>query len=337
MSAWINYLNQAMGRAQDRAANQKLSGLLYTPGQMQTQEQAGPFLPGQDRPQVTAMSAPTGLLANNPQYGEFAAQAIQSPYGQQVMQGLLSQMNPQGQEPTQLMRHLSAAGYMPGTPEYQQAIKDYLMKAQTQINLGLQKPLGADASQWSNEKGEKPSPMMTMEEASAKGFTPKTTEELKTTLGAEQASPAMANMLQYGFGKQGEKSLFPPESAGLLDRATGGAQAWLKGATDSDKRLSLYAKNQKALVTGLARLVGQVGTLTDRDVDTVAGLFPTPGLTPEPIAKEQFRTIAKLLMGKGVPQEKLQKMGFPGWAFGQKDKSITEMSDEELRALINGQ
>ena len=51
-----------------------------------------------------------------------------------IVQGLLGMGT--GQKPTSLMQNLTAAGYKQGTPEYFQAMKDYLAKAQTQINMG---------------------------------------------------------------------------------------------------------------------------------------------------------------------------------------------------------
>lgn len=48
---------------------------------------------------------------------------------------LAKHMNPAVPKPTSAMQNLEAAGIRPGTPEYQQALRDYVNKPQTNINM----------------------------------------------------------------------------------------------------------------------------------------------------------------------------------------------------------
>ena len=176
------------------------------------------------------------------------------------------------------------------------------------------KPLGTQASNWMNDKGDTPDPAMSAPQASSAGFKPMNTTNIQNMQAAKMAGPIFGSMMKYGFGSGNQKSLFPSKDVSMGGRAVDAARSWLSGVTDSDLRISLYNSSKDAIVAGLARLAGNVGTLTDRDVATVKGLLPVAGMTPDPIAKEKFKQIGVLLMGKGVTKDMLSQMGFPSWA-----------------------
>jgi len=198
-----------------------------------------------------------------------------------------------------------------------------IKKPSTIVNVGKVKPIGSNAVKFINAKGENPSVLATLEEIQQGGFKPTTTDQRKSILSASEAAPLMGELINLSFGRGRQKSLFPSDTESFLSRMAGGISAKVASVTDSNQRIALYNKTKDALVTGLARLVGQVGTLTDTDVDTVAGLFPTIGMTPQAQAKAQFKQIATLLRGKGVPRTNLIAMGFPSWALESNIKRPT--------------
>lgn len=284
-----------------------------------------------------------GLLSGSPQLQQYVTGLLDAGMpgeANKVIGGLLTQ---QDADPTSLQRNLQSMGVMPGTEEYNQIMREYLLKPSTQVNIGDRKPLGKDVSNWRDAQGNAPDPRMTLNEAAAAGFRPVSTEQRKAEEGARQSAPAYGEMIKVGFGEDGEEPLFPPDDDSVFQRGGSTIEAWMKGVSDSDERLSLYKSSQDALVTGLARLVGQVGTLTDRDVDTVRALLPTPGRTPRGIAKAKFRQIGTLLKGQGLSDSQLKQFGFPDWALDSTEsegngdgKPLSEMTDEELQAIING-
>ena len=102
-------------------------------------------------------------------FGELASTQGQEARGHQGLMDILSRQTPT-QKPTGLMQNLAAAGYERGTPEYQQAVKDYLSKANTQINMGTKHITGAEAQMMRNDRQEMPPIGMSHEQAGAAGF-----------------------------------------------------------------------------------------------------------------------------------------------------------------------
>jgi len=232
---------------------------------------------------------------------------------------LIRDLMPSPTKPTGLMQNLAMAGVDFNTPEGKKIMLDAVMKPSTQVNLNQTKPLGAGAANWMNAAGQSPDPRLSVSEASAQGFRPTTAATRKDILSAGASVAPLGEMIKWGFGEEGKGGLFPSDKEGLIGRTGGGISSFIAGKGETDKATSLYNASQNALVTSLARLVGQVGTLTDRDVDTVRDLFPRAGFTPVSIAKAKFQSIATLLVGKGVPKKQLEDMGFPKWAFGEPD------------------
>ena len=313
-----------------------LEGMLGEPPQIVSEE--GPPAPGQKMTQLGVYESGTGMFSgvNDPERLRqlqnlklLASQAARiAPVAPQVAENVLGGLATALQntfqprqtiKPTSLIQNLIAAGYVPGTPEFQKKMMDILQKPQTQINMETKKPLGANAAKWRNEKGEQPNPMMTIEEATAAGFTPRSADELKSIMTGRQAAPLVGGLAAAAFGEGEDESLFPPITESPLERGVSGIQSWLAGKAQSDERLTLYSSLKDAFVSQMARLAGQVGTLTERDVDTVRGLFPVPGFTPEPIAKSQFRQIAAFLKSKGVPDDQLVSAGLPEWSISKPE------------------
>jgi len=311
---------------------QDLIGQAPSPQYQQMSEQGVPVEQYIQSKRPMDVRAGTGALETGQLDPQKLAQGLLAvPETQGIGAQMLRDLMPQPTKPTGVMQNLIAAGYIPDTPEYQQAMKDYLAKAQTQVNIGETKPLGAGAANWSNAAGGQPPATMTINQAVAAGYKPTTAGQRKDIQSASAAAAPLGQMIKFGFGDNGDGGLFPPDDTGLIGRMGGGVESYFKGKGDIDKATSLYNTSQSALVTGLARLVGQVGTLTDRDVDTVRSLFPTAGFTPQSVAKAKFKSIATLLLGKGVPAKKLEDLGFPEWAFDTK-----QMSDADLRAIAEG-
>lgn len=338
MSAFGNFMNiffPGVGRRrQEQALNDAYMRNLQALSPFTTQTVNQPFqttevYDEQDPLAQLQQNDPNALMSQITKQGLFSqpqaesfARLMANPQTAQFGQALLSQaMSPQGDQIEGQLKQFIQARQMGLIPE-NTGFLDFKKAGGTNINniMGNDKPIGNDAATWTNKRGERPSPMDTVMTATQKGFYPETADQRKSTQSATEAGPIFGGLIKYGFGEDDQKSLFPPASMGAGKRAVEGLKSWAAGVTDSDLRISLYDSSKNAVVTGLARLAGQVGNLTDRDVDTVANLLPTAGLTPEPVAREKFKQIGNLLKAKGVPDNILAEMGFPKWAIsGQID------------------
>lgn len=179
-------------------------------------------------------------------------------------------------------------------------------------------PIGTDAPKWRNADGQSPSPLMSPRDAVAAGFKPVTSGQVEAATQAGMYAPALGAMM--GFGGIGtDRSLFSPDGANLGDRAIAAASARIKAATSdpNSPELLSYTTFKDATLSGLARLVGQVGALTERDVQSVASLWPTPGLDTEGVAATKFRNIVTLLKTKGVGENYLKALGVPSQFLGE--------------------
>lgn len=230
---------------------------------------------------------------------------------------------------TTLAQNLQGAGLVPGTPEYQTAMREAVMKPQVSLDMSTQKALGADAVKWRNSAGEPPSPLLTVEQAASMGFTPRSNDEIKAIESTKQIAGTMGAMVDWGIGLEGD-SLFPPDNAGSLERMWGGVSSRWTAVTEDPNHPDLiqYTKTKDATLSALAKMVGQVGQLTDRDVNLVSGLWPKPGFTPRSVAIRQFKTMAKLLEGKGLSEKNLVAAGFPEWVFS--DEAPTQDAPDDL-------
>lgn len=159
-----------------RLAQQRVQGLLGQRPELYQGEMMGAPAQGQPAPQfarqpVMEGGEGRGLLGGKSTPAEFYGGLLTTPgyenMGSQGLQGLLATRAP---KPTSVMQNLSAAGYNQGTPEYQAAMKDYLTKAQTQINMGSKHITAADAQKMRNSKNEMPPIGMTYEDAGQAGF-----------------------------------------------------------------------------------------------------------------------------------------------------------------------
>ena len=297
---------------------------ILSENQFVTQPQMGPTQPGEYLGDITARQQGTGLLPE-PVAGAVAS-LIADPnsrgVGQATLQNLIDRAFPGAVKPSGRIAEYQQAkseGYLPKDENGKEmGFLEYLKLSRTPavtINQNLNKPLASDAKNWRDQQGKKPDPRFTVAEAVEEGFAPVTTEEQKSIEAAKASGPLIANLAEVAFGKEGEKSIFPPESASRTERLLSGAQAKISSIAEDDPRIGLYDRTKESFVSQLARLAGQVGTLTDRDVGLVRGLFPTAGFTPEPLARRQFTQIANLLLSKGVAKQQLLELGLPPWVF----------------------
>ena len=314
---------------------------ILTENQFVTQPQQGPTQTGQPLGDITARQQGTGLLPE-PVAGAVAS-LVANPQtrgvGQNTLQNLINRAFPGAVEPTGRIAEFQQAKankFIPADMSFLDYVKQVKTPAVT-INQNLNRPLGATAKDWRNAEGKKPSPVETVASATEKGFVPVTTDEQKSIMAGQAAGPLIANLAEVAFGKKGEKSIFPPEGTSTTDRLLSGATAKMESLSESNPRVVLYDRTKESFVSQLARLSGQVGTLTDRDVGLVRGLFPVAGFTPEPLAKKQFKQIANLLLSKGVTKEKLVELGLPDWVLDDAGGAIPieQMTDEQLQEIIN--
>jgi len=334
MGLIADYIKRGWEQEDREALQQQVQGIIGQAPSPQFQQMSQQGVPVEQYVAQSPMDvrAGTGAMTTGQlDVGQLARGLIGIPETQQIGAQMLRSAMPSPVKPTGLMQNIQAAGVDLQTPAGQKIMLDILKKPSTQVNLSQVKPLADKAANWTNDQGEQPDPRMSVTEAAQMGYRPTTAGQRKDIQAASAAVAPLGQMIKWGFGKDDKEGLFPPESTGLIGRVAGGASSYLAGKAGSDEATTLYQANQEALVTALARLVGQVGTLTDRDVDTVRGLFPTAGFTPRNIAKAKFKSIATLLLGKGVPAKQLEDMGFPEWAFEAK-----ELSDDDLRAIAEG-
>lgn len=250
-------------------------------------------------------------------------------YKQGKLTGLLSEydpmsaaglLNPQEKMPEGTVgQYLNAIKYglIDPTMTDLTAFSQMLKGPQTVVNVGENKIIGSDAPSWVNAQGKHPLATSTISEAVAQGYSPVSNDEMKSRQAGAESAPLVSELASLAFGSGGQKSIFPSDNDSLVSRLKmRGETAYGVGTQSPDyTRQMLYSRTKQAFVTQLARLSGQVGTLTDRDVELVAGMLPQEGFTPEGTAKEQFRQITNFLLSKGVPESQLKSLGLPSWAF----------------------
>jgi len=113
--------------------------------------------------------------------------------GAQGLQGMLGRQGT-GQKPTGIMQNLLAAGYTQDTPEYKQAMRDYISKPQTQINMGTKAIPVTDLMKMRMPDGSRPPVGMTPDQALQAGVT------LKKDVSADSASKlAMLDTARQGM------------------------------------------------------------------------------------------------------------------------------------------
>jgi len=219
-------------------------------------------------------------------------------------------------EPTTLAQNLRLAGVDTSTPEGQQFVQDILLKPQTQVSIGENKPLGASAVNYRNAQGEPASAMDTVASATARGYKPVSAEQLKNIQTAQATAPTVAGISNIAFGGKGQKSLFPTGKKSFMDRISSGLSAQSANVMQTDPRIVSYYSMKNAMISNIARIGGQTGVLTDPDVARMESLFPSPGFTPETVAREQFKTMASMLLSKGMTKDQLKQAGMADWMLG---------------------
>ena len=78
-------------------------------------------------------------------------------------------------------------------------------------------------------------------------------------------------------------------------------------------------------LSGLSRIGGETGVLTDQDVGRVAGMWPTAGWTPKATADRQFKNIIGFLRSKGMTDAQIADAGFPEDLLAMDDSAYNAM------------
>jgi len=233
----------------------------------------------------------------------------------QQVAGLLKA--PAQQKPTSLMQNIAAAGYQPGTPGYQQAVKDYLVKPNTQINLGAKNITAADAQQMRNDKGQMPSIGMNWEQAGQAGFRfinkqeEEKAGEQKEIIGSmEQSLTTYKGLLK----KQGAMN--------VLDMFT--------NPSDYNKLSAAYGQLQLEY-----KELAKLGVLAGPDMDLIERVMIDP-MSMRANAAQYFSDKDTLYKQLDVVEDKLNAARSRAEArFGKnwRQNSIRNVSDDELRRI----
>ena len=239
----------------------------------------------------------TAFKAEQPTSGVRELQAIMSPMGQEL---------------------LARAGL---------SAKEYLRRAATSITNKVGKPgtpaepiKAEDQYQWVNKDGtsladenikraEQGLPYIgTSEAAFSAGYSPRGTK------GSEEQKTLATTA--YGLGRINDlqKSIYEKTTSGedsyasrFATGAKGSFEAFVGADTELANDVRIYNSRIGGMLTGLARMSGQVGTLTDRDVDAVADMLPVVVPTidkPFPdnptVASRKMEEVKQYLNSRGV-------------------------------------
>jgi len=202
-----------------------------------------------------------------------------------------------------------------------------IKKPSVVVKVGQLKPLGKNAASFINSEGKSALATDTINSATQKGFIPKTTDQLKSLSAGKAAGSAFKSIIENAFGDTPEDHIFAGDTESTFDRLKGLVKGKFETALQTNKRVSLYNKNKEAALSGLSKLKGNVGTLTDVDIDMVRGLWPDPRFTPITQAREQFKSMTELLQGMGVSKDALIGYGFKPWMFGNTENDVQGIKD----------
>lgn len=160
-----------------------------------------------------------------------------------------------------------------------------------------------------------------------------------STKGAQDRGDTASQAQAFGSLYELQRDIYNEyEGQGWGERWLTGAGGNFLGTVGADSKLGndikLWDDKSSAMLTGLARMVGQVGTLTEGDVEVVTGMLPQPYPTttspfpdnPE-VAKRKMADIERYLRSKGINvnwQETNPDSMFTG------EKNSTNTSEEEF-------
>lgn len=327
----FNY-NQAVGGGiQNATALAQLQGVLQNQ-QLQRQQ----FSQQQQQANTDWLRVSTGQILQNPELlpvmvqegvkrGILAPNIDPSQITMDDVKAINDRLNlgvQQEQKPTTLAQNVHLAGVDTSTPEGQQFVRDILLKPTTQINMGNTQPLGASAVNYRNDKGEPASAMDTVATATDKGYKPVSSDQLKNIQTAQATAPTVAGISNIAFGSKGKESLFPKGKVSFIDRLSSGMSAQSANFMQTNPRIVSYYSMKNSMISNIARIGGQTGVLTDPDVARMESLFPSPGFTPELVAREQFKTMASMLLSKGMTKDQLKQAGMAPWMLNELPKGI---------------
>lgn len=179
---------------------------------------------------------------------------------------------------------------------------------------------------------------MTQMEAHNNGYmyaTDKQVSDLKSVKGSLDTLGEMQNML---FGNDGIytklEALSSPDAADkLLASGAIGIASKGFGAEQWQRNVRQFNDLRDSYLSQLSRMAGQVGTLTDRDVDLVRGMFPV--LTPKwgqwipsdaEEARQRFISIRNYVKSKGVdPDSILGNINIPSNTSNTRVKTMDQL------------
>ena len=221
------------------------------------------------------------------------------------------------------MQNLAAAGYQQGTPQYQQAVKDYIQKPNTQINLGAKNITAQDAQQMRNDKDEMPPIGMNWKEAGDAGFRFINKQE-ETKAGEHQE---MIGSMQQSFDTYKD----------ILTKQ--GVMAPWKMMTDPEnynKLTAAYAQLQLEF-----KELAKLGVLTGPDMGLIESVMQDPTSIRSNTAA-YYSGKNPLINQLGIVGDKLataRKRAAEryGKNWRQKKRGLLDMSDAELRAIAGQQ
>lgn len=212
---------------------------------------------------------------------EAAARIFTDPMALSAYQAELPQLAqqlqfPQTAEGTTLAKNLQAAGLQPGTPEYQQAMMQAIMKPQVQIQQGQQVIKPAEAQQLVGPQGEKPPINMTWEQAQAAGFRYQSPAEQKEARTASEV-----------IGRVGDS----------LGRYRETLQKIGPQIVPSKEKLELQAAYTDLLME--SKELANLGALSGPDLDLIQKLLQDPtALTSQLLNYEDFKPQLDVIEGK---------------------------------------
>lgn len=320
------------GRGRREAALRDLQQSLYKPGEMTTQPMEGPLLAGQARPDITAQNEATGLLSGRPEYAKFVTSALGTQYGGDVMKGLLSQMGGGGQ-----------AGYKNVT---QDDLGNWYGLSPTTGQVEQIPVTGGDFTKYKSVQSVDSSGRPIVELVSP-GLLKKESGDSRITVGKKSFSEGQTTSATFADqmvrATKGINSLvkegFNP--ANFEDYAAG--KIPIVGNYMASDAARLYRQSQESWVRAKLRKESGAVIGADEMRDEISTYFPKPGDSPAVIKQKSkaretaTRGLVNQSQGafEALNPDSYQLYKKPGDR-GAPKKSIADMTDAELEAIING-
>jgi hypothetical protein len=316
-------------RIRQREQMKRLADEIYRTEDV-TQPQAGPPMPGQAMPNITAPQA-MGLLANNPQLGKLYRAGIQSPYGNQFVQGLLSRM---GGNSGDMYANVTQddLGNWYGLNKQSMRVEPIPQAGQFTKYKTVQS---------TDERGMPITELVAPSLLGGQTLQPRITVGSKTTLPTESESKSIA---------QSESALRDLQRLQALTQQPGGPEIGPSAELMRDIKTfpvigDLAERMGYGLSTNDAQVVSLTTALSNQLLAAMRGAqvgpeeqkkfekqLPMPG-QPRKLFEANLLATKRNLIEVNERKKQLRGINAPQ---GIQNKSVTEMTDEELQAIING-